>query len=162
MTQPKKATKTVTKVSPLSDGQAYIHNKSRGTFHVPLNNSDPQVREQPIVFELGEVRKVDASLLKQQRFIDCVEGNFLEEFTEVQYTAHIKEEAARKSMATKKEAVGNHESGLPNNRTMAIQQIGMIDDSDILEALLEKETRACILAAIEERLEELATSGDIV
>jgi hypothetical protein len=38
---------------------------------------------------------------------------------------------------------------------MAIQQIGLIDDSDLLEALLEKEDRASIMAAIEERVEAL-------
>jgi len=150
------------KMPTLNEGQVYVHNKSRGTFHVPLINADPAVREEPIVFELNEVLRMDSALLKQHRFVKCFDGDFLEIFDEEQYSKFLKEAAARKSSETRKQATGNHESGLPNNRTMAIQQIGMIDDADILEALLQVETRASILAAIEERLEEIALNGDIV
>jgi hypothetical protein len=161
-TNTKRVSKVPTvKVPTLSEGQVFIHNKSRGEFHVPLVNGHPNAQEEPIVFELNEVRKVKEDFLKEQRFIDCIEKGFLEVFSEEDYAKHLKEAERAKAAETRKSVAGNHESGLPNNRTMAIQQISMIDDTDLLEALLEKETRASILAAIEERIEELDASNDI-
>lgn len=154
MSTTKKSTKAVS-VPKLAEGQVFVHNSSRGTFHVPLKNEDPQVREKPIEFGLDEIKKLDAGLLKEQRFLDCFDAGYLEVFDDAQYEAHFKEKARKKAADAKKSVTGNHESGLPMNRTMAIQQIGLIEDTDLLQALLEKEDRASIMAAIEERIEEL-------
>jgi hypothetical protein len=151
----KKSAIKVVPVPSLADGQIFVHNSSRGTFHVPLTNESPTAREKPIVFALDEIRKLDEQILKEQRFQDCFDAGYLERFTPAQYEAHLKEKARKKSSEAKSNVIGNHESGLPMNRTMAIQQIGLIDDSDLLEALLEKEDRASIMAAIEERVEAL-------
>lgn len=148
-------------IPTLADGQVFIHNASRGTFHVPLKNEDPQVREKPITFGLDEIKKIDAQLTKEQRFLDCFDAGYLEVFTEAQYEAHLKEKAREKAAEAKKQVTGNHESGLPMNRTMAIQQIGLIDDVDLLEALLEKEDRPSVMAAIEERIDDIA-DGNLI
>lgn len=155
MSTTKKISTKAVSVPTLAEGQVFVHNSSRGTFHVPLKNEDPQVREKPIEFGLDEVRKLDKNLLKEQRFIDCIDAGYLEVFDEARYEAHLKEKARAKAVEAKKTVTGNHESGLPMNRTMAIQQIGLIEDSDLLQALLEKEDRPSIMAAIEERIEEL-------
>jgi hypothetical protein len=139
----------------LAEGQTFVHNCSPGNFHVPLMNPNPKAEEQPIKFELNEVRKLDANLIKEQRFLDSFDAGYLEEFNAEQYEAFLKKQNLRKSNETRKAATGNHKSGLPNNRTMAIQQIQMIDDSDVLQALYDEETRGSIMAAIEERLADL-------
>jgi len=166
----KTAVATKNKPTPtLASGQTFVHNKSRGTFHVPLLNENPDAREKAIAFELDEVKKLEARFLNEQRFIDCVERGFLEVFTEEQYADFLKQRSRDDAKASRnKQTMGVHpESGLPLNKTLALQYINSITDVGLLEKALEAEEnntvagRRSVLAAIEDRIEELNSSDEI-
>ena len=144
----------VVKAPSLEDDQVYIHNTSKGEFHVPLKNyKNPE--EEPIIFTLNEVLKMEKAYTKETRFINAIEKGMLEVFTAEEYAEHLRAEKARKSESARKILKGNYRSGLPNNKNLAVSQISVMTDADELSAILEDEDRPSIMAAIEERIEQL-------
>jgi len=148
---------TISEIAGLpEDESVYVHNKKNATFHVPLNNEKASEGEQPIAFLPDEILSIQVKTLKEPRFVNCFSKGFLELFSEEEKLAHEAKVKREKSKKNKEDVSGIHEaSGLSKNRTIAIATVQSLKDLDTLEALLDKEDRSSVLAAIEEQIERL-------